>query len=74
MDNQYVEQQRQLSILQADNGGKITDYLKTAITDNKTYLALTSPTTAQNTAEIKKLARQNVKVIRLLVNLLDEVK
>lgn len=51
----------------------IEDYLKLAIADNKTHLALT-PTTAQNTAQIKKLTRQNNKIIRLLTNLLESVE
>lgn len=51
----------------------IEDYLKLAITDNKTYLALT-PTTAQNTTQIKKLTRQNNKIIRLLTNLLEDTE
>jgi hypothetical protein len=42
--------------------------LTTALTDNKTYLGLTSPTTAQNTAQIKELTRQINKLIRLEVN------
>ena len=43
----------------------------TALTSNTTYLALASPTTAQNTAQIKSLTRQNNAVIRLLLKKLD---
>ena len=42
----------------------------TALANNKTYLGIT-PTTAQNTAQIKALTRQMNGVIRLLLNKLD---
>jgi hypothetical protein len=50
------------------NKTDMTTKLTTALTDNKTYLALTSPTTAQNTAQLKAIARQLNKLIRLAVN------
>lgn len=43
----------------------------TALTSNATYLALASPTTAQNTAQIKALTKQNNAIIRLLIEKLD---
>lgn len=42
-----------------------------ALATNRTYAALASPSTAQNTAEIKALAQQMNVVIRLLLNQLD---
>jgi len=43
----------------------------TALTSNTTYINLASPTTAQNTAQIKSLTRQNNAIIRLLLKKLD---
>lgn len=42
-----------------------------ALTANATYLAINSPTTAQNTAQIKALTRQMNALIRLTVKALD---
>lgn len=42
-----------------------------ALLDNRTYLALSSPTNAQNLAQIRALTRQNQRIIRLLLNQLD---
>lgn len=42
-----------------------------AIAVNETYIARTAPTTAQNTAQIKALTRQNTAIIRLLLKKLD---
>jgi hypothetical protein len=42
-----------------------------ALDVNRTYLALTSPTTAQNVAQIRSLTQQNTVLIRLLLGLLD---
>jgi hypothetical protein len=42
-----------------------------ALTSNATYLAITSPTTAQNTAQVKALTRQVNALIRLTVKALD---
>lgn len=38
-----------------------------AITANQTYLALASPSTAQNTAQIRRLTRECTALIRLLL-------
>jgi hypothetical protein len=40
-----------------------------AVTDNNTYLALGSPSNAQNLAQIRALTRQNNRIIRRLVQL-----
>jgi uncharacterized protein involved in exopolysaccharide biosynthesis len=45
--------------------------LQTALTTNTTYLALATPTTAQNTAQIQALSRQMDALIRLIANQLD---
>jgi hypothetical protein len=57
--------------LSVTNKTDITAKLKLAIDDNNTYLALTAPTTAQNTTEIKKLARQNNRIIRHIMAMFD---
>lgn len=43
----------------------------TALTTNRTYVARTSPTAAQQTAQIKALSQQNNGLIRQLLGLLD---
>ena len=55
------------------NRQTIIDALKLAIDDNKAYIALTAPTAAQTAAQVKKLCRQNNRMIRLLANLLDAI-
>lgn len=42
-----------------------------ALDANRTYLALTSPTNAQNLAQIRLLTRECTALIRLLLNRLD---
>lgn len=42
-----------------------------ALATNTTYIALASPSTAQNTAQIKALSQQMNKVIRLVIGKLD---
>jgi outer membrane protein TolC len=65
-----AEQGLQIDQTKLTNRAEIVTKLTTALTDNKTYLALT-PTVAQNTAQLKAITRQNNKLIRLVVNLLD---
>jgi hypothetical protein len=55
----------------AVNGKTLRDRATTALTGNATYLALASPTTAQNTAQIRALTRQMDALIRLTVGALD---
>lgn len=43
----------------------------TALTGNKTYLAIASPTNAQVAAQVKTLTQQNSAVIRLLLGRLE---
>lgn len=51
------------------------DTIKAAAVDalaaNRTYIARTSPTAAQTTAQVKALSQQNNGLIRLLLGLLD---
>lgn len=42
-----------------------------ALSDNAAYLAITSPTAAQNTAHLKKLTRQVSGLLRLVSGRLD---
>lgn len=44
-----------------------------ALLVNRTYLALTAPSGADNLAQVRALTRQNVGLIRLLLNNLDGV-
>lgn len=50
------------------NRATLLEQAKAAITVNKTYLALSSPTAAQTTAEVKSLARQMNAIIKIIEN------
>ena len=62
------------AVLNAQNLGAITDWLKGAIQDNKDFIAVDSPTTAQVATHLKKVSRQNVRIIRILTNMLDSIE
>lgn len=49
----------------------LEDSARTALANNRTFLAVTSPTNAQIAAQVKALSRQNNALIRLLLNQLD---
>lgn len=52
---------------------KIVDYLTQARMNNKTFLDIASPTASDRNAQIVKLTRQNIRIMRLLLNdLADE--
>lgn len=51
--------------LRALNGASLHDKLTDALTSNTTYLAVKSPTSAQNTAQTQRLTRQANSLIRL---------
>ena len=53
------------------NRESIKAQAKNALESNRDFLALQSPTNAQTLAQVKALTRQNIGVIRLLLNELD---
>lgn len=53
------------------NESAIRDAVRTALATNRDYVALSSPTAAQTAAQVKALSRQNNRMIRLLLGLLD---
>lgn len=53
------------------NAQTLRDRLLAALATNQTYLARTSPTTAQNTAQVKALTSQTSSLVRLALGLLD---
>ena len=55
----------------AANEATIRDKATTALGTNATFLGLTSPTNAQNAAQIKALTRQVNGLIRLTIRRLD---
>lgn len=55
------------------NENQAVDRARKALEDNKTFLAIASPTAAQLSAQVKKLTRQTNALIRLLLADLDDV-
>lgn len=55
------------------NRATLRDKANTALTTNATYLAITSPNAAQNTAQAKALTRQVNAIIKLMLGLLDDL-
>lgn len=53
------------------NRQTISDRAVTALTANTTYLAIASPSNAQNLAQIRLLTRETTGLIRLLLDQLD---
>lgn len=52
---------------QGSNQSALINKAQTAITANGTYIALTNPTAAQTTAQVKMLTRENTAIIKLLL-------
>lgn len=55
----------------AANQQTLQQQAQTALVNNRTYLALASPTTAQNTAQVKALTQQHQALIRMALNQFD---
>lgn len=60
-----------LAATERTNETTIRDKATAALADNKTFLALTSPTNAQNAAQVKALTRQVNGLIRLVLRRFD---
>ncbi len=57
----------------AANADELRDKATAALTANATYLALPSPTNAQNLAQIRALTREANALVRLLLGSLDSL-
>ncbi len=55
------------------NADALRDKATAALTANATYLALPSPTNAQNLAQIRALTRETNALVRLLLGSLDSL-
>lgn len=53
------------------NERTIRSQANTALVNNRTYIAIASPSAAQTTAQVKDLSRQVNGLIRLVLNKLD---
>lgn len=62
---------RMAELVAGVNGETLRSRAQAALTANASYLAIASPTTAQNAAQIKALTQQVNAVIRLALGLLD---
>jgi hypothetical protein len=62
------------SIIPSDlNAVDLTRKAQQALQANSTFLGLANPTAAQVTSQVQKLTRENNALIRLMLNLLDDV-
>lgn len=67
--NQYLtEKGLKIDETKAATRRSIIDYLRQAREDNKAFLAIPSPTAAERNAQITKLTRQNIRMMRLMMN------
>lgn len=57
----------------ADRGQQLQVRLQQAIAANSTYIALASPTVAQNTAQLKAISRQVQALLRMRLGQFDSV-
>lgn len=57
--------------IQSENEDAIRNAVVTALQNNTNYLALSSPTAAQTTAQVQALTRQMNRLIRLITRRLD---
>jgi hypothetical protein len=53
------------------NGATLRQQAAAALTANRAYVALASPSAAQTTAQVKALSQQNNKIMRLVLGQLD---
>lgn len=55
------------------NERTMRDAARKALADNRTFLDISSPTNAQIVTQVRSLTRQNQRIIRLLLGLMDGV-
>lgn len=71
LDQQQAAADAQARQLVQGNRGTLEGRAAQALDTNRTYLAIASPTAAQQRAQLERLTRQNTAVIRLLLNQLE---
>lgn len=69
-ENAFADQATGSQVL-VSNETSIRDRLQLAMDTNNTYLAISAPTAAQTTAQVKALARQNTALIRMVLRRFD---
>lgn len=63
----------QIEVSQSElNRDDLTAKASQALTANATYLAIASPSVAQNTAQIQRLTREVNAILRLMLNQVDD--